>query len=114
MDGSSRFLKRKAERVGQRDAFKVTPEFIQFGADWILPKVIGTVTENVVSKENMQDEPGLQQAKMCYSPCGVPFVPLGGAGSSSGAVGLIMNVPGFLPSGYGSQLHRQLKLNLFG
>lgn len=55
MDRSSRILKRKAERDGQRDAFKVTPEFVQFRADWILRKVVGAVKENVISKENMQD-----------------------------------------------------------
>lgn len=55
MDRSSRVLKRKAEPVGQRDAFKVTRDFIQFGADWNLPKVGGAVTENVISKESTQD-----------------------------------------------------------
>lgn len=55
MDRSSRILRRKSERVGQRGAFKVTREFIQFGADWILLKVVGAVTENVISKENLQD-----------------------------------------------------------
>lgn len=56
MDRSGRIMKRTAERVRQRDAFKVTSEFIQFGADLISERSARTSKENVViSKENMED-----------------------------------------------------------